>query len=257
MPGAASEAGSVIIVSVLLPMTSLGLPTITSTTVGLATPRATHRFYVVMATVVLATVLSGFGHSFGSHAPARTSVRVAIHASLFMTWVFLFVTQIALVSAGNVKMHRRLGVFGAALALVMIASAPPMAVSAVARGVFPNGVEFLLVILVDIALFAVFVGTAIGFRRRPEVHKRLMVLGMISMLSPAISRWPIAQRHIVVIPVVLTALIAATPVFDYLAGRSIRSVSLWGGLGIIVSIPVRFAFAQTPLWHHIAGWLIS
>jgi hypothetical protein len=210
-----------------------------------------------MSMVVLATVISGFSHSFGMHAPARTSIRVAAHASLFTAWVVLFVTQIALVSAGNAKMHRRLGLFGAALALAMIGSAPPMAISAVNRGVFPNGVEVLFVVLVDVALFGLFVGGAIWFRRRPEIHKRLMLLGMIALLPPAISRWPIAQHHVAVIPCTMMLLCAATPVFDCLAGRSLRSVSLWGGLLVVTSIPLRFAFAHTTLWHRIAGWLMS
>ena len=237
-------------------MTSLGLPTITSPANAFASPRAGHRFYVLMAVVVLGIVFSGFSHSFGAHAPARTSVRVAVHASIFMTWVLLFVTQISLVAAGNVKLHRRLGVFGAMLGVAMIASAFPLAVSAVARGLFPNGLEFLLVLFVDLALFGAFLGAAIWYRRRPDLHKRLMLLGMISLLPPAISRWPIAQQHISVIPAVLLLLMAATPVFDYLAGRSIRSVSLWGGVFVVVSIPLRFAVAHTTLWHRIAQWLL-
>lgn len=151
-------------------------------------------------------------------------------------------------------MHRKLGLVGAALAGVMIVSAPPMAVAAARRGAF--SVEFLLVILVDLFLFGVFVGAAIYNRRRPELHKRLIVLGMISMLPPALSRWPIAVRHTAVIPVVLALFLVATPLFDYFTGRRANMVSLLGSVAIVVSMPVRFAVAHTAAWHAIASWLI-
>lgn len=54
---------------------------------------------------------------------------------------------------------------------------------------------FLLVILTDLFLFAVFVAAGICYRARGETHKCFMVVGTVSMLPPAISRWPIAASH--------------------------------------------------------------
>jgi hypothetical protein len=64
----------------------------------------------------------------------------------------------------------------AGVAVLLILSAPPLAVAAAARGALPGDpLAFLLVILVDILTFAVFLGTALHYRRRPAIHKRLMV----------------------------------------------------------------------------------
>ena len=142
------------------------------------------------------------------------------------------------------------------LALALVLSAPPLAIDAARRGVLPgDSLEFLLVMFVDLLLFGAFVGAAIYFRRRPELHKRLMVLGMVSLLPPGISRWPIAERHVAIIPVVLLFFLFATPVFDFLARRRQHPVTVWGGVSIVLSMPIRFAIAHTAAWHATASWL--
>jgi hypothetical protein len=71
-----------------------------------------------------------------------------------------------------------------------------MAVELARRGL-PRGEprEFLLVILTDLLLFAIFVAAGIYNRHRSKAHKPLMLLAMVSMLPPSISRWPIAVKH--------------------------------------------------------------
>ena len=240
-------------------MTSLPISRITVRAEAIASPRATHRFYIGIALAVLITVFSGFAPSFYLRPPTAFALsrRAVLHGTLFSSWVALFAIQIGFVAAGNVRLHRKLGVAAVALALAMVVSAPPMAIAAAGRGVFPgDSLEFLLVMLVDLFLFATFVGAAIYYRRRAELHKRLMVLGMVSMLPPAIGRWPIAVRHVAIIPVVLFVFLVATPVFDYLARRRMHRVSIYGGIAIVISIPVRFAIAHTAAWHHVASWLV-
>ena len=239
-------------------MTSLPIPRIFISSATFATPRATRRFHVGLAIAVLATVFSGFSFSIHSRlANGPLPLAAVVHGILFFSWVLLFAIQIGLVAAGRVRVHRTLGVGAAVLALVLVLSAPPLAIDAARRGVLPgNSLEFLLVMFVDLLLFGAFVGAAIYFRRRPEVHKRLIVLGMVSLLPPAISRWPIALRHVAIIPVVLLFFLMATPVFDFLARRRQHPVTVWGGVAIVLSIPIRFAIAHTAAWHAIASWLV-
>jgi hypothetical protein len=176
---------------------------------------------------------------------------------LFLSWVVLFAVQVSLVAAGRVRVHRALGTGAGVLAFAMVLSAPPLAIEAARQGVLPgNSLEFLLVMFVDLLLFGAFVGAAIVHRRRPELHKRLMVLGMVSMLSPAISRWPIAIRHVAIIPAVLLLFLLATPAFDHLARRRQHPVTVWGGIVVVLSVPIRFAIAHTTAWHAVASWLV-
>jgi hypothetical protein len=239
-------------------MTGLPLTRISVLPDTFATPGAARRFHVGLAIAVALTVISGFAFSITTRPLGYLMmIRVIAHASMFFGWVALFVTQVGLIAAGRVRVHRRLGMAAALLALAMVLSAPPLAFSAAARGVFgDDSLAFLFVILVDLALFASFVGAGIYFRRRSDIHKRLMVLGMVSMLPPAISRWPIAIRHAPVIPAVLLLFLLATPLFDYLARRRQHPVTVWGGAGVVVSLPLRFAIAHSATWHAIAGWLV-
>jgi hypothetical protein len=217
-------------------------------------------FYVGMATAALITVLAGFAPSFYLRpwkAMSPLGSPVVAHGIAFTSWVFLFLVQTLLVAAGHTGLHRRLGMATTGLAAVMIISAPPMAVAAAARGGLPGDpLAFLLVILVDILSFAAFVGAAIIHRRRPEAHKRLMLLAMASLLGPAISRWPIAVGRPLVIVVGILAFVAAAPAGDLLARRRPHPVSVWGGLALLASAPLRFALAHSEPWHRVAGWLI-
>jgi hypothetical protein len=51
--------------------------------------------------------------------------------------------------------------------------------------------------------------------------------------------------------------IVAAPVCDLLSRRRPHPISVWGGLLLLVSLPGRFAIAQTAAWHQFARWLIS
>ena len=239
-------------------MTSLPIVREFPSTDAFASSRATRRFHLGLAAAVLATVFSGFGvsvHSRLANGPLPT--RAVVHGALFISWVVLFAVQISLVAAGRVRVHRTLGIGAGVLALVMVLSAPPLAVEAAREGVLPgNSLEFLLVMFVDLLLFGAFVGAAIIYRRRAELHKRLMVLGMVSILPPAIGRWPIATRHVAIIPAVLLLFVLATPAFDYLARRRQHPVTVWGGIVVVLSLPIRFAIAHTAAWHAVASWLI-
>jgi hypothetical protein len=75
----------------------------------------------------------------------------------------------------------------------MLLTAPPLAIDLARRGVASSDpLAFLFIMLMDLPLFAVFVGSGIYFRRRAETHKRFMLLATMSLLPPGISRWPIA-----------------------------------------------------------------
>lgn len=224
-----------------------------------AASRVDRWFYIGITVAALGAIVIGFGPSFYRPGTLPTLAPcVVMHGLLFSSWVVLFLVQASLVAAGKPKLHRRLGVAAAGLAVIMVVTAPPMAVALARRGLPPGEpLEFLLVILTDLLLFGAFVGAGLYNRRRSETHKRLMVLAMVSLLPPGISRWPIAVKHPApVIMGVMLVFLAAAPICDLLAGRRLNRVSLWGGIAVLVSLPLRFAAAQTAVWRMFANWLI-
>jgi hypothetical protein len=222
---------------------------------------ASRWFYLGMAAACAATVFCGFAPSFflrpSERLPALAPSIVA-HGIILTSWFVLFLAQTALVVADRTRLHRQLGLAALGIALLIVASSPLLAVRAAGRGSLPGDpLAFLLVILGDIVAFGVFVAAGAYYRRRKDTHRRLMLLATVSLLPPAVSRWPLAANHPEVIFVVLIVFIGAMLLHDRLALRRLHAVSLWGGLALLASGPLRIAISQTEAWHRVATWLIG
>ena len=83
------------------------------------------------------------------------------------------------------------------------------------------------------ASMSVFLAAAIVFRRRPAVHKRLMLLASISILSPALVRiWTIAgirgpERDVLSLGA-LVLLLLTLVAYDWISTKRIHLVTLVG-----------------------------
>jgi hypothetical protein len=146
------------------------------------------------------------------------------------------------------------------LAVTMIPAGTLLALDSARRGLSPGALDpitFLAVPLGALVMFAGFLAAALWTRRRPETHKRLMLLATVSIITPAIARlWFVGQRP--VIALALTNLfVVAGITYDLIHRRQVHRVYIWGGLIILVSGPVRIAIGRTELWHSIARVLVS
>jgi hypothetical protein len=218
-----------------------------------------YSFYVGMAVACAATVFSGFAPSFYLRSPALPPLasRAIAHGVGMTCWVLLFLMQTILAATRRMRLHQWLGLAGAALAVLIVVSGVPLALSGARRGIFAgDSIAFLFVILVDLLAFSVFSAAGILLRRRKETHRTFMLLAMVSLLPPAISRWPIAVTHPAIIPAVVLAFVAAIAVRDRLVWNRFRAVSVWGGLALALSLPLRLAVSQTATWHAFARWLV-
>ena len=134
------------------------------------------------------------------------------------------------------------------------------AIQGVVRGVGPFGIDprrFLIVPLFAVGLFAVFVVAGIRARRDPQRHKRLMLLATIALLPPAIARWVLLLG--LGPPVVLavsTLFLLPLVGWDLKTRRRLHPATLWGGLLLVVSGPLRLALAQTDGWLVLSDWLV-
>ena len=215
------------------------------------------RFYTGMALAMFATVYFGFGRSFFlrpwfPHIPAPREPFFYFHGALFTSWFVLLIVQPALVARGRIDLHGRLGRFGAGLASLMVVTGVVGALIAARRptgfvGVPIPPLQFLVVPLFDMLLFAAFTGLAIARRRDPQAHKRLMVLASIVMLGAAIARWPVGLQSYG--PPGFFAIqdlfVVALVIWDVVSRRGIHPVTLWGGLLMIASQPLRLVLSGT------------
>jgi len=223
------------------------------------------RFYGVMALATLVTAVAGFGPSYYARAytgGSPLSAIVHIHAAVFTLWLLLFVVQTMLIKIGRVDIHRSLGLVGFALVPVMLVLGVETAIYGGRNGWNPGGpapdaLGFMTIGLGDILLFSGFAATGLYFRRRKELHKRLMLLAVIGgLMFPAITRIPHIAPHPAPMFGILGLLLLAGPGYDLLTKRRLHAVDVWGGLIIIASFPLRAAIANTAFWHSFALWLI-
>lgn len=224
----------------------------------------TRRFYVGMALAFLITVFIGFSRTyylkpwFGTPELSRL---LHLHGLIFTAWFVFFLVQTTLVASGRTYLHRRMGVGGAVLAALVVIVGLTVAITRVRSGTSPiPGVPplgFLAIPFFDMVVFAILVSTAIYLRRRLESHKRLMTLAMITLL-PA----PLARLHFPFLPPgpltffgLADLFILAILAYDLITRRKVHPATIWGGLLVVASQPLRMMFAGTPLWLAFAGWM--
>jgi len=155
--------------------------------------RAEHVFYGVAALALLAMIVIGFARTYflaGGFLARLPSVLVHVHAILFVGWVILFIVQIALIVAGRVLWHRRLGFFIAGWAVLMVLISPLVLVMAFRRPDSGVGDQELFGNLGQLLVFAMLVARGVILRRDASTHKRLMLLATAELMLPALARLP-------------------------------------------------------------------
>jgi hypothetical protein len=227
---------------------------------------AEQRFYTGMALAMLVTVLVGFSPTFFLRpffpaTPAPSEPIFAFHGIAFAAWIALLVAQTSLIAAGRRDLHRMMGGFGAALAVVMVVLGVLAALVAARRATgFINipvpPLQFLAIPLFDMLLFPVFVGLALARRHVAQSHKRWMLLATIPLVTAAIARWPGVLPYGPLAFFALTDLfIVALAVWDFRTRGRLHPVTLWGGLVILVSQPLRLFVSGTETWLAFARWI--
>ena len=239
--------------------------TIEKQSAALANRRRERLFYTGMSVAFLFIVFAGFARTyylrpyFGT--PQLTPL-LHLHGLIFTSWIVLLLTQTVLVAAKRTAVHRRLGWAGAALALLMILIGTTTAVVRAKIVELPPGssspLVFLTIPLGDMLVFGLLVGAAFHYRRRLDVHKRLMLLATIALLPAAVARLPF-DFFLKGGPWVFFGLpdlfVLVILLYDLLARGRPHRATVWGGLLLIASHPLRLVFGQTQAWLSFATWL--
>jgi len=236
-----------------------------------ATPRMPgrindRRLYLLAAIVTPLIVLAGFARTyylkpfFGTpDLPGRI---VHLHGIVMTAWVLLFIVQISLVATRRTRVHQRLGIAGGVLAALVVVVGVLTALYAAARGASPGppALAFLIVPLGDMLIFSVLIGLALYFRRKLQVHKRLMLLAAINLLTPAIARIPlsfIANGGPLAFFGLTDLCLVAFVAYDTFKNRRLHPVFLWGSIFIIALQPLRLLLAGTDVWMNFAAGLVA
>ena len=224
-------------------------------------------FFSGMAAVALIVVVVGFARTYflaGLFRAPLPNLLVHVHGAAFTLWIILFITQISLVTAGRVNLHRRLGLLSFVLATVMIMLGTGTASDQLARHVARPGTDtvedvraFYAVPLGDILMFSTFV--YLGYRNRfqPVVHKRLMWFATLSLLDAGFDRWPVFDPYslLVVNLICFTPLLLLMIGYDWWSKGSVQRVTIWSTIFMIVVQQMRHPLGHTAVWQSFAAWV--
>jgi len=229
-------------------------------------------FYVWMAAAFVLVAFGGFIPTYWAPVVAGTFKAppiVHMHGMLMFTWVCFFLMQTALVASGRTLNHRTWGLagialFSAILCMVLVTESVVIKTNE-ARGFGDAARRFAAVTLCAWPLMAGLFCAAIINIKRPETHKRLMMVLMIGMLTPAIARVFITlfapgaaagspPPPFVSIPPGLVAdlFIVVAMVHDWRTRGKPHSAYVIGGAIVLLQQVLTVPFAATDTWMSIA-----
>jgi hypothetical protein len=226
--------------------------------------RPGQRFYFYTLIIAAIILFAGFARSyflkvFFDEPPLYPLLH--LHGIVLTAWFVLFGAQTWLIEAHRIQVHRRLGLFGAFLVVMIFIIGESVVTINAREGRLPPG-DFgpvlMIVSYVNFLVFGLFVGTAIYFRGRGETHKRLMLLATLNLLSAPINRIPlhfIRAGGAVSIFGVLDVFILACVLFDTIRHRRLHPAFGWGALFSIVWPILAIALGRSATGHELAAWV--
>ena len=226
-----------------------------------AAKRADDVFFTAMSALMLLVILVGFSPSYflrGAVFAPLPSLLVHFHAAVFSMWIIFFVLQSSLVSSGNIRLHRKLGVLGAVIAGLMVVLGVLAPFGTLRRGAelpsFFTPASFLIDNVIGILVFGAFVAVAIWRRNNSKVHKRIMLIANTMLIPPALARMPWMDSHPYLIGAIPLGMILGLFVFDLFTWRRPLAVTMIGGLIFFISNPIIDAVVHTSLAQRITVW---
>jgi hypothetical protein len=154
-------------------------------------------FYFAMSVLIAAVVVAGFSRTVDQRLfhPAVTPPSVLwVHGVVFSAWVLFFILQSGLVRMRKVRWHRTLGWFGVALGAAVLILGVTTTIVMHRFQYFQlhreTAIRSISIPLWDMVCFAGTFGLAIAWRKKPEYHRRLLLVATCALTAAAFGRLP-------------------------------------------------------------------
>jgi hypothetical protein len=185
-------------------------------------------------------MFAGFAKNYYLRAWLGTrqiSVMVHVYGLIMTSWIVLFLTQTLLVAKGRTDLHRKLGLAGASLAVIVVGLGLYTIAGSIARQHLDISARswaeaFVAFDGLSLLLFGGLLITALRLRSRPQSHKRLMLMAIISLLPPAIGRFVAYFAHDneqVIVLLLMCASVVLCVSIDTLRDRRLHPAFAWSG----------------------------
>ena len=221
-------------------------------------------FFGGMAILLCVIVYIGFSPTyFGAgmlRAPLPSPI-LHVHGAVFTLWMFLFLVQSALISARRVKWHRSLGIVAFCLPPIMIVLGVIAAIDALHRkvriGPLDPAVSFAIP-TIGIACFTVVIFASWRARRRPDAHKRLILLATASLCEAAFGRFPWDRMGVSPAAGAVTGmgiLALLLILYDLFSLHRIHRSTMWAAPLTFAVAALSVPIGMTAGWHVFAAFV--
>ncbi len=223
-------------------------------------------FYFCMSLLIALVVVYGFSHTVNDRLIHATPPRpwiLWLHAAVFTGWLVFFIFQSALVRTGHVKLHRSAGWFGAVLGALIpvlgIWTAIVMSRFRIAHFHEAGIKPFFGLSVLDMTSFALPFWLAIYWRKKPEFHRRLVLIATCALTGAAFVRFPMMPQPHAWAYAGVDALILLGVVRDLMVNRRIHVVYRYA-LPVLIAcqiFAVHLAFHPPAWWVHVTNTIIG
>jgi hypothetical protein len=220
-------------------------------------------FYVGLTLLVTAIAFVGFWPTYFGPLFAGTVDKLPVihlHAAVYVGWLAIFIAQATFAATRRMDLHVKLGNFGIGYGVLVIVMGVTAAISMFAVRVHAGQVEDaagrLVAPLSDMVFFTPLFAAAVWLRRRPEIHKRLMIVATTVLLVAAVGRMTFVGRPWPMLLVWSSPLLLGAT-YDIVRRRAIPWIYVLG-VGVICArafgtAPVR----ESAVWHEFTAWLTT
>jgi hypothetical protein len=221
-------------------------------------------FYSGMAIVMCICVFIGFSPTYFQAGMMRATLPspiLHVHGAVFTLWMLLFVVQAALISARRVMWHRSLGTIAFCLPPVMIVLGVVAAIDALHRGVMIGPLTpatSAAIPLVGIVGFAIVIYASWRARRRPDAHKRLILIATIGLVGAAFGRFPWSRIGLPPAAGAVTGigvLLLLLVIYELVTIRRVHRSTMWAAPLIFATVALAVPIGMTPVWRGFADLL--
>jgi len=217
-----------------------------------------------MSSLLIVLVFLGFAPTYYLRPIAAGPIPgyLHVHGAAMTMWFLLLLVQTTLIATQRRALHRRLGIAGACIAVIIVVLNPLVVAWSVPHMLAASGSTELTALIVVgdllvVGMFLVMVGLAIRWRRHPETHSRMLLLASLAVSGPALGRFSLSLTGspmpgliaLMVLPLLVV-------VHDRVMMKRVHPVSAWAAAAIIGSFVISIAIANTAAGGAIVRWFL-
>ncbi|WP_340075365.1 hypothetical protein [Leptobacterium sp. I13] len=216
-------------------------------------------FFLIIPIWIFTLCFIGFSPSFYLRSSSLPELKtfMQVHGMITSFWIILFIVQSALLNTKKYKnLHFKLGWVGLAVLFATFVSglfvtflAGEMLNKSMAS-IGDGFIHFIIVFLLGIA--------GIYFRKKPILHKRLMIFSLMILSSAGISRivfdFNVGGTFLVYYSIVFLPMLAIF-IYDLIVYKKTFKVTMVSGVFIYIFLFYSHYLWQTELWANIVNFI--